>query len=137
MRIMTGGGAETDRPRWHRHGGPPAFLGGRSDPLSGTTLRCPGCLPGAAQLLGGRVAAEEGSVQREHQTSGASTDAAILRTRSGSAMASISTILPPETTKPITTKGRPRTVTTTPADPFTSAGCRRAVGRAAPRSAWP
>jgi len=31
----------------------------------------------------------------------------------GPAMASIS-ILPPETTKPITEKGRPRTVTTTP-----------------------
>src|SRR2546430_16906937 len=54
--------------------------------------------------------------------------AAILRTRLGSAIASISTILPPATVKPITAKGRPATVTTTPAAPFTSAGRSCAVG---------
>jgi CorA-like Mg2+ transporter protein len=62
------------------------------------------------------------------------TAAAILRTRSGSAIASISTILPSVTVKPRTAKGRPSTVTTTPAAPFTSAGCRWAVG-SAPMSA--
>jgi len=45
------------------------------------------------------------------------TAAAILRTRSGSAIASISTILPSETVNPITANGRPATVTTTPAAP--------------------
>ena len=53
------------------------------------------------------------------------TAAAILRTRSGSAIASISTILPSVTVNPITAKGRPPTVTTTPAAPFTRAGRSR------------
>ena len=44
------------------------------------------------------------------------------RRRSGSATASISTIFPPETVKPMTTTGSPSTVTTTPAAPFTSTG---------------
>ena len=54
----------------------------------------------------------------------AKTTAAILRTRSGSAIASISTILPPATVKPITVMGRSPNVTTTPAAPFTRAGRR-------------
>lgn len=48
---------------------------------------------------------------------------AILRTRSMSAIASISTILPLATVNPITAVGRPPTMTTTPAAPFTSVGC--------------
>ena len=47
----------------------------------------------------------------------ASTAVAIRRTRSGSVMASISTILPPLTVNPVTAKGRPLTVTTTPGAP--------------------
>src|ERR671913_213200 len=42
--------------------------------------------------------------------------------RAGSASISISTIFPPPTVKPITENGRPRSNTTTPAVPFTSAG---------------
>jgi hypothetical protein len=44
------------------------------------------------------------------------------RRRSGSTIALISTILPPETVKPMTATGCPPTVTTTPAAPFTSTG---------------
>src|SRR6266498_4395194 len=58
------------------------------------------------------------------------TAAASLPTRSGSAIASISTILPSATVKPITAKGRPPTVTTTPAAPFISAGRNSAAGMA-------
>jgi hypothetical protein len=50
------------------------------------------------------------------------TAAAIRRTRSGSAIASISTILPAATVKPTTATGRPRMLMTTPAAPFTIAG---------------
>ena len=50
-------------------------------------------------------------------------EAVILRTRSGSAIESISAILPSTTVKPITVMGCPRRVTITPAAPFTSAGC--------------
>ena len=49
--------------------------------------------------------------------------APILRMRSGSAIASISTILPALTVKPTRANCRPPTVTTTPAEPLTSAGC--------------
>ena len=52
----------------------------------------------------------------------ARTDAATLPTRSGSAMMSISKMCPSMIVKAITANGRPRLVTTTPADPLTSAG---------------
>src|SRR5664280_576892 len=54
---------------------------------------------------------------------------AILPTRSGSAIASISTILPSTTAKPITLTGRPSILTITLAAPFTRAGYRRVDGR--------
>jgi hypothetical protein len=66
----------------------------------------------------------------------ARTAAAIRRTRWGSPKASIATILPAATVKPRTANGRPPTVTTTPAAPFTSAGCRSAA-RFAARDACP
>src|SRR6266704_6515098 len=61
--------------------------------------------------------------------SSVSAAAVILRTLSGSAITSISAILPSATVKPITVTSRPCTVTTTPAAPFTSAGRRWAAAR--------
>ncbi len=55
--------------------------------------------------------------------------------RRESTMASISTILPPATMKPIIEKGRPPTVITTPAEPLMRTGISFAFGKRAPRSA--
>ena len=75
------------------------------------------------QLLGYFVPGVRAVAQRHRTAHQLTTAVAILRTRSGSAIASISTILPSTTVKPITANGRPASVTTTPAAPFTSAGC--------------
>ncbi len=65
-----------------------------------------------------------------HDGVSASTAAAILRTRSGSLIESISTILPAAMVKPITVTGSPARVMTTPAAPFTTAWCSCVAGRA-------
>src|SRR6266511_3031468 len=87
-------------------------------------------LHGASQasLLGGTIGENLDRASRPlgwpYGYSSVRTAAAILRTRSGSA------ILPSATVKPTTVMGRPRTVATTPAAPLTSAGRRWTAGRA-------
>src|SRR6516225_11867233 len=63
------------------------------------------------------------------------TAAAIVATRPGSAIVLTSVILRSATVKDITANGRPRNVTTTPGEPFTSTGRSRAAAQPPPTRA--
>jgi drug/metabolite transporter (DMT)-like permease len=92
---------------------------------------------GAALVLAGIALGQRrrGVRRRRARYELARTSAAMTPTRSGSPIASISTIRPARTVKAITASGRPLTVTTTPAAPLTTAGCSTEPGT--PRACCP